>query len=88
MKVRMLVTMSGTRNGKEWPARGNPIELPDDEAQQLIAQSMAIPCTDMVGDVETATLPDEAVEHRVAPAVTEKPLTTKTGPGPVGRGKR
>jgi len=89
MKVRMLVTMSGTRNGVEWPTRGNPIELPDDEARQLIAQSMAIPYTE-VEDVENTTSPADDVEYRAAPApaVTEKPLTTKTGPGPVGRGKR
>lgn len=82
MKVRMLVTMSGTRNGKEWPPRGNTIDLPDDEATQLCRANMAIPSPEI--DVETTTRSDVAVETRTAPspAVTEKPLTTKTGPGP------
>lgn len=36
----MLVTMrrqlSGSRDGVEWPAPGGTIDLPDDEAMQLI----------------------------------------------------
>ena len=41
MKVRMLVHMSGTRNGQEWPAAGEPMDLPDGEAADYIAAGIA-----------------------------------------------
>lgn len=33
--------ISGTRNGETWPGRGGEVDLPDDEAETLIAQGMA-----------------------------------------------
>jgi hypothetical protein len=41
MKIRMKVDISGTRNGEPWPARGEVIDLPTDEAQSLIDSNMA-----------------------------------------------
>jgi len=41
MKIRMKVDISGTRNGEPWPARGEIIDLPTDEAQSLIDSDMA-----------------------------------------------
>ena len=41
MKIRMKVDISGTRNGEPWPARGETIDLPTDEAQSLIDSNMA-----------------------------------------------
>lgn len=41
MKIRMKVDVSGTRNGEPWPARGDTIDLPADEAQSLIDSNMA-----------------------------------------------
>ncbi|MEY4373220.1 MAG: hypothetical protein RL219_1989 [Actinomycetota bacterium] len=41
MKIRMKVDISGTRNGEPWPAQGEIIDLPDDEAQSLIDNNMA-----------------------------------------------
>ena len=32
MKIRMLVDIAGTRNGIEWPPRGEVIDIPDLEA--------------------------------------------------------
>ncbi len=62
MRVTMHHQISGTRNGQPWPARGEDIDLPDDEAQALIAQSAATATTDSataevgVGiDIDTAT---------------------------------
>ncbi|MFF1685934.1 hypothetical protein [Streptomyces sp. NPDC058254] len=57
MKVRMKVQISGTRDGQEWPAKGDEVELPDDEGAQLCASGLAEPLTD-TPEPETATAPD------------------------------
>lgn len=40
-KVKMLVEISGTRDGQRWPARGEVATVPSDEAERLIAQRYA-----------------------------------------------
>ena len=83
MKIQMLVEMSGTRDGKPWPSRGNIIDLPDDEAAVLCSQSVAVPVV-AIHDVETADAKTPEVEERVrpiedkAPEVKERALTTET----------
>lgn len=57
MRVRMKVKISGTRDGAEWPDKGDTVDLPDDEAEQLIRYGAAEEAGD---DVETATAPDTA----------------------------
>ena len=86
MLVRLLVSLSGTRNGQPWPRMGNEIDLPDEEARNMIAQLQAVPVTEH-RKVETATAPAAAVETRVETRATERPLTTTTGIVP-GKGKR
>lgn len=41
MRVRLRVGMTGARNGVEWPPRGAEMDLPEDEAQQMIAGGLA-----------------------------------------------
>ncbi|MFF1843055.1 hypothetical protein ACFVW9_15080 [Streptomyces sp. NPDC058217] len=41
MRVRMKVSVSGTRDGESWPAKGGTIDLPEDEAKNLIAIGVA-----------------------------------------------
>ncbi|GAA3472965.1 hypothetical protein [Nonomuraea roseola] len=41
MRVQMLITMSGTRDGVEWPARGGYIDLSETEAHTLISMGAA-----------------------------------------------
>ena len=43
MKIRLKVHLSGTRNGVAWPAYGETVELPDEEAAQMVATGMADP---------------------------------------------
>lgn len=43
VRVAMLAQISGTRDGAEWPAVGGEIELPADEANQLIKSFLARP---------------------------------------------
>lgn len=85
MLVRLLVQISGTRDGKPWPPKGNEVDLPDDEARQMISALQAVPVTRNVnvGGVEYAVVPAAGSEYRDA---VEKPLTTKTGPVPPRKG--
>ena len=90
MKIQLLGTISGTRNGQEWPPRLSIIELPDAEALSLIQGEMARPVDDEP-TIELATVSTDDVETRAmaAPAIAEvvspdpepvTPLVTDTGP--------
>jgi len=70
MKVKMLVSITGTIDGKPWPVRGGEIELPDHVAADLIANGYAE--TSATGEartikVETASV-DPVVETASKPA--------------------
>lgn len=54
MKVKMLVSISGTRNGDDWPPAGGEIDLPDNEAIDLLNARLAAP---VEVAVETADAP-------------------------------
>lgn len=41
MRVRMLIQISGTRNGQPWPAKGGTVDLPDAEAKHLCESGIA-----------------------------------------------
>lgn len=69
--VRMLVQLSGTRDGVEWPAAGGLLECPADEAADLVGSALAVAFTAAAAPVvESAAL---------APAVES--ATVKRGPG-------
>jgi hypothetical protein len=74
MHVRMNVTISGTRDGQPWPKRGGAVDLPDDEARQMIAAGLA----------EEHDGEDPAEENAANPAEAEKaagrrkPMTKST----------
>lgn len=46
MKIVLQADVSGTRNGQSWPPRGTTVDLPDDEAAQMIRASLALPLAD------------------------------------------
>lgn len=62
MRVKMKVTVSGSRDGQPWPPIGGEIDLPDGEAKDLCAANMASPVA--VEEVETAVPSEEDVETR------------------------
>jgi hypothetical protein len=68
--LKLLVTMvgyvSGLRDGKPWPLPGHAVDLPDDEAIQLIGNQMAVPATDPDTGVETAVRAQTPIEKREA----------------------
>jgi hypothetical protein len=46
MRIEMRAQLSGTRDGAEWPAPGQVIDLPEDEALLLVAGGLAVPLAD------------------------------------------
>ncbi len=57
---RMLASISGTRNGQDWPKRGEVVDLDDGEAGKYVRAGLMAPQeaaveTAVAGDVETAT---------------------------------
>lgn len=54
MRVRMLVTVSGTRDGMPWPSAGEDWDVDAGDAAQLLAAGLAI---EVAPPVETATAP-------------------------------
>ena len=67
MKVQMVVRISGSRNGVDWPQVGGVFDVPDAEGYDLIFSGIArVP----VKRVETATA-------RTPETATRKGLTKK-----------
>ncbi len=62
--VRMKVQISGSRDGVDWPARGETADVPDGEAALLVATGIA-----EVAEVaeETATASAAGVETATPP---------------------
>ena len=63
MKVRMIVEISGTRDGEEWPKRGESIDLPDAEAADYIAAGLC--------EADNPPAPAPAVEVAAVEPATE-----------------
>ena len=61
MRVKMLVQISGTRDGRDWPKPGTVVDLP--EGADLIASGLAVAAG---AEVETAEGDTEPVEAAVA----------------------
>jgi len=54
--VRMLVSISGTRDGQDWPARGGLLEVAEGEAAALVAGGLAEAVVPEPGAIETASV--------------------------------
>ena len=67
MKVRMCVSVSGTRDGVDWPGVGGVVEVSRVEAGDLVAAGLAVPVEDAP---EAATSP--APETADAPKPAKK----------------
>lgn len=78
MRVKMIVQLSGTRDGKPWPGRGEVVDLPDEEAAQMCASGMAE--TAKSGTEKAVPAKAETTEPEPA-ETTEKPPPEKRGPG-------
>ena len=90
MNVTMRVQISGTRDGQDWPAPGASIDVPDDEAAQLLALGLATegsdddhqPATDSDSDTDpTEAEPEAGTDSDSAPdpAPDEAAVAPKRG---------
>lgn len=46
MRVRLLVEITGTRDGEPWPPLGDVVDLPDAEATDLVRGGLAVEASD------------------------------------------
>ena len=78
MKIKMRVSITGTRDGQEWPAAGETIDLPADEATALVDAGLAeAASTAATAKVETAAVeaPETAAEPK--PRARKAPAAKK-----------
>lgn len=75
MKIRMIVEMSGSRNGQPWPKRGQTVDLPTGEAQHLVDSGIAERVSEDAAPVETATPPtaETSTPPKAKPAEKRRP---------------
>jgi hypothetical protein len=52
MRVQMKTKIGGYRDGVEWPAVGGTIDVPDHEAESLIANGYAAPASEETDDAD------------------------------------
>lgn len=77
--VRLVRHISGTRDGKLWPKPGEYLEVPDQEADELIAIGIAADDSveeEAVADVHNV---EKAVANRSVKAEEEAPAKTLDG---------
>lgn len=72
MLVKMLLQVSGSRDGQDWPMPGSVMDLPDEEAVTLCSNRSAIPFVEPESRVEKAIL------ERALPDVEHVPVPTPT----------
>ena len=68
--VRMVVTITGTRNGEDWPKAGGTIDVPDAEAADLIAAGLAVAAEPAKVQTATAPAPEKATAKKAARKAT------------------
>ena len=69
MRVIMRARITGTRNGVEWPAPGEPVELSKDEAELLVENGLAV--------AQESNSPTTAAVETAAVEAPETATTTK-----------
>jgi hypothetical protein len=76
MRVKLLVTISGSRDGADWPPRGSEVDLPAAEAADYIAAGYAVAVT--VDKAERATAEPVAETADARPTVPTKRVARKS----------
>lgn len=77
MRVRMMVGVSGTRSGVDWPPAGAELECSDAEGAQLCAGGLAVPVATHA-EAEAAAVP-AAEERGGEAAVKSDPAARRAG---------
>lgn len=73
--VRIKSRVSGNRNGKLWPAVGESLEVPEDEARQLAAMGV-VEVVD-AEPVEAAVVDEQPVETATKSTTPKRRRTAK-----------
>lgn len=76
MRVRLAQPMSGSRNGVPWPGVGTVVDLPDDEAREMInsGQANAVNDKDKPGpDLKVPDKVEDAVDAFVPETARHQP---------------
>lgn len=73
MRVTMKVAITGTRNGDDWPPVGGTVDVPQDEAEHLVAAGLAVRAA-AAPQVEAATV--DAPETAATPKARARRTTT------------
>lgn len=76
MRVRLNVQLSGTRDGVAWPPVGSVVELPEDEARDMITSGTARPVNDSDAAEPVVTMPrdvEEATDRFVPETARHEP---------------
>lgn len=60
---RMLVSLTGARNGVDWPRRGEVVDLPDSEAAAYVRAGFVAP-VEVAEERATAPKPETATRKR------------------------
>jgi hypothetical protein len=71
VRIRLRVGLTGTRNGVEWPPRGSEMDLPEQEARDMIHGGLVDPVT-MFRDAETAVPTPAETREALVPKRTLK----------------
>jgi hypothetical protein len=66
MRIRLLIDISGTIDGEDWPRKGGEIDVPEYVAADLLANGFAEPVTRKTEKVETTTV-NPVTETAAAP---------------------
>jgi hypothetical protein len=76
MRVKLSVQLSGTRDGVPWPPIGSVVDLPDDEARDMLTSGVAKALEDKDQPESAVTVPDdvdEAVEKFIPETARHEP---------------
>lgn len=76
MKIKMLIQMSGSRNGQPWPGLGDVVELPTTEAAFLVSSGIAQEVPD--SEELTVHMPEQPAD---AESENPGPVEVATPPG-------
>jgi len=84
--VRMIARISGTRDGADWPARGETLSVSKSEAEDLIRQGLAV---DPAASEENALADVLGVETAIVPKARagQKSVRAQAAADDVGKAK-
>lgn len=79
MKIKMLVSITGTINGQPWPERGGIIDLDTHIAEDMIANKYAEPVAGPVKAAKTEVAAADPVDETAALPATKARKKTSEG---------